>query len=349
MNSEICFDSYLKSVKEAYQKWEKQYTLTDVTGRSQLENAIATRDVADEEPSFDYFDFGLMVQTVSEDKEKGEGKKEKGEVEEKIERLPVLEGICKYAVDHVLLVGRPGSGKSTALARLLLQEAESAIADLQAKIPILVELRYLPSEANELAVCDRIRAFMLKHDPALQLDVTAVENLLRQERLLLLVDGVNELPSDRARHQVNKFRQDYQKTCPMIFTTRELIAGGDLGIVKKLEMQPLTESQMQQFVTAYLPTQGEKLLRQLSGRLREFGQTPLLLWMLCSLFRQTEQIPPNLGMVFRSFTLGYGNQIKQDVPLYKDLRVWWGRLLQYLAFVMIVGESATEARVAVVN
>jgi siroheme synthase (precorrin-2 oxidase/ferrochelatase) len=69
--------------------------------------------------------------------------------------------------------------------------------------------------------------------------------------------------------------------------------------------------------------------------------------MLCSLFRQTELIPPNLGMVFRAFTLGYGNQIKQDVPLYKDSRVWWGRLLQYLAFVMIVGDSATEARVAI--
>ncbi len=347
MGTEICFDIYLSSVVKAYQKWEKQYTLTDVTGRSQQEKIVATRDVADEEPSFDYFDFGLMVQTVSEDKEKGEGKKEKGEVEEKIERLPVLEGICKYAADHVLLVGRPGSGKSTALARLLLQEAEGATANSQAKIPVLVELRYLPSEANELAVCDRIRAFMLKHDTDLQLDVAAVENLLRQGRLLLLVDGVNELPSDRARHQVNVFRQDYQKTCPMIFTTRELSAGGDLGIAKKLEMQPLTEPQMQQFVTAYLPTQGEKLLRQLSGRLREFGQTPLLLWMLCSLFRQTEQIPPNLGMVFRAFTLGYGNQIKQDVLLYKDSRGWWGRLLQYLAFVMIVGESATEARVAI--
>jgi HEAT repeat protein len=352
MNSEICFDSYLKSVKEAYQKWEKQYTLTDVTGRSQHEELIASLDVIDEEQTPDFFDFKLIVQTMqplSEDREKSEGDRNEKQTKEKTERLPVLEEICKYAADHVLLIGRPGSGKSTALERLLLQEAKKAICDPQAQIPVLVELRYLPSEANELAVGDRIRTFMLKHDPALPLDVAAVENLLRQGRLLLLVDGVNELPSDRARHQVNVFRQDYQKTYPMIFTTRELSAGGDLGIVKKLEMQPLTEPQMQQFVMAHLPTQGEKLLRQLSGRLREFGQTPLLLWMLCSLFRQTEQIPPNLGMVFRTFTLGYGNQIKQDVLLYKDSRVWWGRLLQYLAFVMIVGESATEARVTILR
>ena len=119
-----------------------------------------------------FFDFGLMVQTV--DKEKAESQKEKGEEEkekkEKIERLPVLEGICKYAAEHVLLVGRPGSGKSTALARLLLQEAENALEDKQAKIPVLVELRYLPSEANESSVCDRILSFMYKHVPALDID-----------------------------------------------------------------------------------------------------------------------------------------------------------------------------------
>jgi HEAT repeat protein len=340
MGAEICFDGYLRSLVSAYQQWWRLYTLTDATGRE-------SQQVERDRIASAFFDFGLMVQTV--DKEKVESQKEKGEEEkkEKIERLPVLEGICKYAADHVLLVGRPGSGKSTALARLLLQEAENALSDLNAKIPVLVELRYLPLEANESSVCDRILAFIHKHDPALDIDEAGIKQLLRQGRLLLLVDGVNELPSDRGRVMVNQFRELYQKTCPMIFTTRELSAGGDLGIAKRLEMQPLTEPQMQQFVMAYLPTQGEKFLRQLSGRLREFGQTPLLLWMLCSLFQQSEQIPPNLGMVFRAFTVGYGDRIKQDVTLSKDSRAWWGRLLQYLAFKMIVGDSATESMVAI--
>lgn len=341
MGTEICFDGYLNSVVSAYQEWWRLYTLTDATGR---ESHLVERDRIS--PAF--FDFGLMVQTVEPPKAEQERElRQDGEKKEKIERLPVLEGICKYAADHVLLVGRPGSGKSTALARLLLQEAENALSIARAKIPVLVELRYLPSEANESSVCDRIVAFMHKHDPALDIDEAGIKQLLRQGRLLLLVDGVNELPSDRGRAQVNLFRELYQKTCPMIFTTRELSAGGDLGIAKRLEMQPLTEPQMQQFVMAYLPTQGEMLLRQLSGRLREFGQTPLLLWMLCSLFQQSEQIPPNLGMVFRAFTVGYGDRIKQDVTLSRDSRAWWGRLLQYLAFKMTCGENLTELQVAI--
>ncbi|NMF57784.1 HEAT repeat domain-containing protein [Pseudanabaena yagii] len=327
----------MRSLVSAYQQWWRLYTLTDATGQ---ESQQVERDRIT--PAF--FDFGLMVQTV--DKEKVESQKEKEEGEkEKIERLPVLEGICKYAVDHVLLVGRPGSGKSTALARLLLQEAENALSIARAKIPVLVELRYLPSEANESSVCDRILAFMHKHDPALDIDEAGIKQLLRQRQLLLLVDGVNELPSDRGRVMVNQFRELYQKTCPMIFTTRELSAGGDLGIAKRLEMQPLTEPQMQQFVMAYLPTQGERLLQQLSGRLREFGQTPLLLWMLCSLFQQSEQIPPNLGMVFRAFTVGYRDSKKE--LLSERLRTWCGRLLQYLAFKMTCGKNLTDARVAI--
>ena len=347
MGAEICFDGYLRSVVSAYQQWWRLYTLTDVEGEIQAQNVEQT-------PSFPFaFDLDQKVKSVEPPKPDKDGMSgQKSDKEEKPEYLPVLEGIYKYAGkhdlgNHVLLVGRPGSGKSTALARLLLQEAENALEDKQAKIPVLVELRYLPSEANESSVCDRILTFMHKHDPALDVDEAGIKQLLRQGRLLMLVDGVNELPSDRGRVMVNQFRELYQKTCPMIFTTRELSAGGDLGIAKRLEMQPLTEPQMQQFVMAYLPTQGEKLLRQLSGRLREFGQTPLLLWMLCSLFQQSEQIPPNLGMVFRAFTLGYGDSIKQDVTLSKDSRAWWGRLLQYLAFKMTCGESLTELQVAI--
>jgi hypothetical protein len=70
------------------------------------------------------FDFGLMVQTVEAKQQ------ERGETPEKTERLPVLEGIRKYADNHVLLVGRPGSGKSTALARLLLEEAQKVRSPL---------------------------------------------------------------------------------------------------------------------------------------------------------------------------------------------------------------------------
>jgi predicted NACHT family NTPase len=130
-----------------------------------------------------------------------------------------------------------------------------------------------------------------------------------------------------------------------VFTTREL-GGESWGIEKQLEMQPLTPVQMKAFVMAYLPEQGEAMVRQLGDRLREFGSTPLLLWMLCSVFAKEGRIPENLGEVFRVFTRGYERRVKQDVVGESDRRLW-GELLKQLASRMMTGEKPTELRVAI--
>ncbi|HEY9607875.1 NACHT domain-containing protein, partial [Allocoleopsis sp.] len=338
---------YLESLCKTYAQWWEVYTITDVVGRKREEAEASSRAGTGAPPLL--FDFGLMVQTVERERE------ERGKGEEKIERLTVLEGLHKYASEHVLLVGRPGSGKSRALVRLVLEEAQrcseasgrsplnpplkrgekdfsthseakgeaSGITPLSpplargeedcstdsftsntqdslapplirgaggVKIPVLVELRYYRT-----SILDLIQDFLQRHDPNLTVDSETLKTWLRQGQLLLLLDGLNELPSQEARRDLQKFRQDYQKTTPMIFTTRDLGVGGDLDIAKKLEMQPLSEAQMQQFVRAYLPQQGEQMLRQLGSRLQELGQTPLLLWMLCSLFRMMGEVPSNLG------------------------------------------------------
>jgi predicted NACHT family NTPase len=120
-----------------------------------------------------------------------------------------------------------------------------------------------------------------------------------------------------------------------------------LDIAKKLQMQPLSEAQMQQFVCAYLPQQGEQMLRQLGSRLRELGETPLLLWMLCSLFKARGKVPPNLALVFRQFAQSYYDKLKQDVPISRESRRWWHRLLEQLAWVMTCGEAKTQLQVAI--
>ncbi|MGJ3246849.1 MAG: HEAT repeat domain-containing protein, partial [Elainellaceae cyanobacterium] len=331
------FSSYLASVTRHYEKWWTLYTLTDAESQKKLE----ARNSALASP----FDFGMLVQEVKREDPKS---LEKSEAQpEKPETLPVLDGLRKYAQEHVLLVGRPGSGKSTALLRLLLEEAKAAltpspspkigrgelegVAEKGCKIPVLVELRFW-----QTSVVDRILGFLHRHDPNLNLDESALITLLRQGRFLLLVDGLNELPSEDAKRDVTRFRQDFP-CISMVFTTRDLSVGGDFGLEKKLEMQPLKDTQMRQFVIAYLPEQGEQLLRQLKDRMRGFAETPLLLWMLCSLFQQTGKIPPNLGMVFRQFTRGF-EKIKQDAPASDESRRWWSELLQYLAFVMMQGK-----------
>ncbi|MEQ9370364.1 MAG: HEAT repeat domain-containing protein [Coleofasciculus chthonoplastes F3-SA18-01] len=390
--TEIDVQPYLTAITTKYEKWWQLYTLTDAESKKRQSQDVTP-----------IFDFGLIVQRV---------KKEEREQpqEEKVERFSVLEGLRKYAQEQVLLVGRPGSGKSTALARLLLEEATTALTPSPSanpphspglihfpearqglkslpnspsrlkttqppiisplpfgnakseqrtlamsqgfepladelllhgrgestRIPVLVELRYWQGSITQL-----ILNTFTRHE--LPLTQAQLETLL--SRCLILFDGVNELPSEEARSQLSDFRRNHPKV-PMIFTTRDLSLGGDLGIEQKLEMQPLTIAQMQAFIRAYVPEQAEEMLRQLGERLRDFGKTPLLLWMLCSLFQQTNEIPENLGLVFRLFTQGYERNLKQDVVIESD-RDWWKSVLQQLAWVMMQGETPTELRVGI--
>ena len=318
------FQLYLDALARHYDKWWNLYTLTDAEGRQKQE-------------SVPLFDFGLMAQTIGSKEEPELGDR----AQTKIERFPVTEGLQKYAIDHVLLVGRPGSGKSTALARLMLDLVK------EEQIPVLVELRSYQSSILEL-----IRSAFKRHD--LSLTIAEIETLLDDRRLILLIDGVNELPSELARTDLSNFRRNHSKV-PMIFTTRDLGLGGDLGIEKKLEMQPLTEKQMRSFIHAYLPGKADAMLGQLRDRLREFGTTPLLLWMLCEVFDQApnEKLPNNLAGIFRVFTRMYEESsiqkyevavLKGDVQPLSDRRLW-KPALKHLASVMMQGKKPIDFRV----
>lgn len=332
--SEIDFQPYLESIAKTYEKWWQYYTLTDAESQQQQAQESAP-----------IFDFGLMVQTVL--KQEPEQPLQEKQEKEQIERFSVLEGLRKYALrkkpEHMLLVGRPGSGKSTALARLMLEEATKP----NARIPVLVELRYWQGSIAQL-----ILNALKRHDPLITTE--QLESVLTQS--LILFDGVNELPSEEARTQLSAFRRDQLKV-PMIFTTRDLSLGGDLGIERKLEMQPLTEPQMQAFIRAYIPEQAEAMLRQLNNRLWEFGQTPLLLWMLCEVFQQApgNQLPSNLGGVFQAFSKMYEESsvrkhevalLKGDVRPLSDRRLWKGALTA-IASIMMQGETPVDFRVAI--
>ncbi|BBH41622.1 HEAT domain protein repeat-containing protein [Microcystis viridis NIES-102] len=332
----IDWTPYLESISEKYAQWETFYTLTDVEGKTRpSKTAPLLRD--------------LWVQTIEKERENPQ---ERAERPEKPERFTVLDGLRKYATNHVLLKGRPGSGKSTALARLLLEESVGTQSlrlnqQNQAKIiqiPILIELRLY-----ETSILDLILQFLKRHK--LIIDSNTLESWLLENqnfRPLLLFDGINELPSDTARQNLKNFRQQYAEIS-MIFTTRDL-GSDDLDIEKKLEMLPLSEAQMRDFVKVYLPEKGEEMLKQLGNRLKEFGQTPLLLWMLCSVFDNNQnKIPANLGLVFQGFTKEFDihKRDREGVKISENLRRWQNRLLQHLAWTMTTGENPTEIKLSI--
>ncbi|MBW4653766.1 MAG: HEAT repeat domain-containing protein [Kaiparowitsia implicata GSE-PSE-MK54-09C] len=349
----IDFQHYLQAIltNEDYQEWQELYTPTTVEDRRRMPvqdtTTVSQRRFSSR--------LKLRVKTVKPDKE-GQGNQLDGtpEQQEQVEQWDVLAGLRNYASEHVVLIGKPGSGKSTSLKRLLWEEAEKALHDPTARIPVLVKLRRCIGTIEGL-----IRDFLVGHQVAVE--TAHIEKLLSQGRLLLLLDGLNELP-ERFRTEIANFRDRYHSTTPMIVSTRDLSAGGTLGIAKTLKMLPLTEPQMREFVRGYLGDEGDRLFQQIQGdRLRKFAETPLLLWMLCRVFaeeciqaakeKRTPKLPENLGLAFREFTQLYDHgadehqAIQEDAPV--DSRDQWPSLLRHLAFVMMQGKTLIDRELSV--
>ncbi|MBD0309421.1 MAG: NACHT domain-containing protein, partial [Microcoleus sp. T1-bin1] len=209
MATPVDFPKYLQSLVESYKKQQHLYTLTDL----QVE---------------------VRVEKPPEDRSQPRSAENKPET--KIERLEVLAGLRKYVQQgNVLLVGKPGSGKSTVLQRFRWELALEALNEGDRQIPVLVQLRSDRSIVE--AICAELRQGKVR------VSDTEVEDLLFDGKLLLLLDGVNEMPSQQRRQDLQLFHDENPDT-PMIFTTRDLARGGSLGIEQQLEMCALTEAQM---------------------------------------------------------------------------------------------------------
>src|SRR6476469_5261501 len=114
----IAFDdcqSYLQEICCRYKQWWTENALTD---------EIAARQAT--------FSFEQMVQTEEKD---SEGKP-------RSITLPLFKAIENYIkFEHILLVGSPGVGKSTALLRCLVQLAEREREKPEPRLPVLISMK----------------------------------------------------------------------------------------------------------------------------------------------------------------------------------------------------------------
>ncbi|WP_421657347.1 HEAT repeat domain-containing protein [Leptothermofonsia sp. ETS-13] len=335
--AETDFQPYLQAIlaNEDYREWQVLYTPITVEDRRQM----PAHDIASISQRRFPSRLKLRAEMVKPDKrEQGDRPDGVPKLQERVEQWDVLAGLRNYAAEHVVLIGKPGSGKSTSLERLLWEEAEKALHDSDARIPVLVKLRRCTGTIEGL-----IQDFLVGHQ--VTLEIAQIEELLRQGRFLVLLDGLNELPKT-FETEVANFRDRYRLTTPMIVSTRDLGGGGTLGIEKTLNMLPLKEPQIREFVQGYLGEEGDRLFQQLQGdRLRKFAETPLLLWMLCRVFAHNGKVPDNLGLAFREFARLYDQNIQSDTPV--DSRDQWHKLLRHLAFVMMQGKSSIDLQLSI--
>jgi predicted NACHT family NTPase/DNA-binding CsgD family transcriptional regulator len=207
--------------------------------------------------------------------------------------------------NRLLILGKPGAGKTTFLKHLAVDcSKEKFQSDL---IPVLIELRQIRS--TEWKLLDAIAE-------QLKLSLQQTEKLLEQEQLLILMDGLDEVPSSAFRANVQRQVCDLAQKPEyagnrFILTCRTQIITGEMpqGFTA-VEVADFTPSQVQRFVENWFlaseltetevnqkwQTFAEAIDQ--NPALKELTVTPVLLSLMCWVFEDTGELPTQAASLY---------------------------------------------------
>ncbi|MFK8182051.1 MAG: CHAT domain-containing protein [Phormidesmis sp.] len=194
----------------------------------------------------------------------------------------------------LLLLGKPGAGKTITLldlAQTLLNRAEQ---DVRSPLPVILNLSTWQSGKSQSGKSQSGKSkrkannsIYLWLQQALysyyQVPTAKTERWLRSAQISLLLDGLDEVTSDRRAtciQAINQFHQDYEQVEIVVCSRQNAYqeTGELLTLQAALMLQPLSAEQIQDYCTA-LGDFGKPLQQLLKGdrQLNQLAASPLLL------------------------------------------------------------------------
>lgn len=190
----------------------------------------------------------------------------------------VLAGVSEPAV---VVLGPPGSGKSTLLRRLELDLSRDALGpgDLDAAAPLtfFVSLNQYRSVAPDAAL-PAPKDWLAERWAARYPQLPPLTDLAAERGIVFLLDGLNEMPHRTAadyRERIGLWRQFLVETVTPGSGHRAVIACRSLDYsaplstpalrVPQVQVEPLTDLEVEAFLRRYSPGHGHELWAQLRG------------------------------------------------------------------------------------
>lgn len=235
---------------------------------------------------------------------------------------------------YLMVLGQPGAGKSTFLRRIGLEALKGKRGDYQhGCVPVFLELKRFTTGEVDLvkAIADEFTICGFPNS------LRTTQKLLDQGKLLILLDGLDEVPTQQLNDAITKIQDfaDQYKQNRFIASCRTAAYKSGFRQFVDVVMADFDNEQIQQFITNWFRSEEDRqagtarscweLLQQPAhAATKELAQTPLLLTLLCLVFDDSQNFPEKRAELYKQALdvllskWAAEKRIQRD-PIYKDL------------------------------
>jgi hypothetical protein len=215
-----------------------------------------------------------------------------GKIQEQVE--DIREPFKRF--NKIIILGEPGSGKTATLSQLTFEYAKMALENPDAALPVFLRLDDI--KGNEYFE-DYLGRYLGPLSPYL-------ETILLSRGVVMLLDGLNEIPKSHYSIQVRRIRE-WQARYPnqlIAITCRTREFKENWGNFCKIEISSLASIRIQSFIQKFLKEEDATQLTQIINgdrALKNLGRNPYILFMIIQIYVKSGEIPANRTKLYSAF------------------------------------------------